>query len=187
VEEEPEFRLNWERRVLHPYDLPKIPEQKIKELEFFEQCPVERSKSKSGLESEIEIRLSRQRFSNAIGNAMKFFHSRFDEKFEIKVCQKISNRDPISNSKSKLDENFRIKVCSTIFKRGISWEINPGKFQISHRDTCGNLLFTIRIRLQTLNQGLTVIFESSSGFNYNFKNNAFEQKYRVDSPGHCCR
>jgi len=59
---------------------------------------------------------------------MNFFHSRFEEKFEIKVCQKISNRDPISNSKSKLDENFRIKVSSTIFKWGTSWEINPGKF-----------------------------------------------------------
>jgi len=93
---------------------------------------------------------------------MKFFHSRFDEKFKIKVCQKISNQDPISNSKSKLDENFRIKVCSTIFKRGISWKISPGKFQISRRDTCGNLLFTIRIRLKIQNQSLPGIFESGS-------------------------
>jgi len=97
---------------------------------------------------------------------MKFFHSRFDEKFEIKVCPEFLNRDPISNSKSKLDENFRIKVCSTIFKRGISWEINPGKLQISCRDTCGNLLFTIRIRLKIQNQSLPGIFESGSDFKF---------------------
>jgi hypothetical protein len=47
----------------------------------------------------------------------------------------------------------------------------------SNRDHACAENFSIGIRLQILNQSLPGIFESGSGFKYNFENNTFEQKY----------